>query len=60
MKETALPSGQRVGLSYSAVPGFVTSIYQSPLVSTCIKGNPDSKFRGIFARGGFGIQYSAY
>ena len=39
MKETALPSGQRVGLSdsYSGVLGFVTSIYQSPLVSTCIK-----------------------
>lgn len=40
MKETAaLPSGERVGLSdsYSGVLGFVTSIYQSPLVSTCIK-----------------------
>ena len=51
MKETALPSGQRVGLSDSAFPGFVTSIYQSLLVSTCIKGNPDSEIREIFACG---------
>ena len=53
MKETALPSGQRVGLSdsYSGVLGFVTSIYQSPLVSTCIKGNPDSEIQQIFACG---------
>ena len=53
MKETALPSGQRVGLSdsYSGVLGSVTSIYQSPLVSTCIKGNPDSEIQQIFACG---------
>ena len=30
---------------YPGVPEFVTSIYQSPLESTCVKGNPDSEIR---------------